>query len=87
MKVESIAECSPWENQILVFLRVAVLHRFDCINGTHQTVRICILVCSIVDNLNGSEVHIGQLTACKLSDLDPLLESKNFIFCVCQAFS
>ena len=49
MKVESIAECSPWskrgafcntfdfhlaiislENQFLVFLRVAVLHRFYC---------------------------------------------------------
>ena len=43
MKVESIAECSPWsitfdlhlaiiilEIQFSVFLRVAVLHRFYC---------------------------------------------------------
>ena len=44
MKVKSIAECSPWsilqylpalskislEKQFLVFLRVAVLHRFNC---------------------------------------------------------
>ena len=29
MKVESIAECSPF----LVFLRVAVLHRFNCNQG------------------------------------------------------
>ena len=46
MKVESIAECSPWslntfecikaiislENQFSVFLRVAILHRFYCTN-------------------------------------------------------
>ena len=42
MKVESIAECSPWiiglENQFLVFLRVAVLHRFYCISNEFAAV-------------------------------------------------
>ena len=50
MKVERIAECSPWSclqyfwpalsdnwiwKQIFVFLRVAVLHRFNCIMKTN----------------------------------------------------
>ena len=44
MKVESIAECSPWsiaiiglENQFYVVLRVAVLHRFYfMLQGHHE---------------------------------------------------
>ena len=59
MQVKSIAECSPWsilhtfdlhyviiglENQFVVVLRVAILHRFYCTRITRTNEKVMILV-------------------------------------------
>ena len=90
LKVESIAECSPWsilqclwpalsdKNQFLLFLRVAVLYRFYCIYcyswATIQNIYSIVLTLQEENTITTSIISYPGRTNITIKTLNPKFE-------------